>query len=75
MPPQNAHPLAIKAAANAETTAPAKNTRLIENMLALPVSLLLFVVPSTTDPKSKGWANVCLHHIYLFFFVIHARRD
>ena len=48
MPPLTAQPLAITAAATAETTAPAKKIRLIENMLAPLVSLFWFVVPFTT---------------------------
>jgi hypothetical protein len=50
-------PLAISAAATAETTAPAKKIRLIENMLAPPASWLAFVLPFTADHLSKGRAS------------------
>ena len=68
MPPPTAQPLAIKAAATAEATAPAKKRRLIENMLALLVSLKWFVVPFTTDLISKGRANARTCVICLCFY-------
>ncbi len=51
--PATLHPLATNTAAAAEMTAPVKKIRLIENMLAPPVSLSLSVLPFTGDHKSK----------------------
>ena len=67
--PATPQPLAINTAAAAEMTAPAKKIRLIENMLAPPVSLSWFVVPFTTDHMSKGWAKPW--HVYILFSLIY----
>ena len=55
--PATPHPLAMNTAAAAEMTAPVKQIRLIENMLAPPVSLSLSVLPFTGDHISKRQAK------------------